>query len=386
MTKTCPQKRTLTRDVVLASLEPASRRLPPNDGLVTFIFPKPAALLAINQSAALTREYSLAPTDRDDVEAAAVRRAAEQEACSLRWNPTEKRYELEHPAIGRRMRVPDFAKSPMSPRVKITEGEPVLHITVSSHAVNSSLAGSAAPPVIMVTNPNALPTPASSAAAGIRLSTLPQSDADAPLASLDLGSQTLHIDANHILDLMPSLFAIDSIVCAIMAIAVADEATNPAMAAMDIWTPRPRLARSAYGGSVKSHAGSVFYTTIAEREHAEKEAKLMKRVHDQDMRDHHKSETNGGRSRSWFGPRGKKEMTQTKNKKQQIVIGEFDMEKLGHYQSGDRKGQELPGITRTALSVLVMGLKLVVWALTMLVQCLAWMLVNVSRAVTSDKF
>lgn len=433
--KTCPKKSTTTRDVVLCPLEPASRRQAPNDGLVAFIFPKLAALLAINQSAALAREHSLAPTDRDDIEAQAVRRAAKQEACNLRFNSRGGFYELEHPAIGRGAVGGDFAmKSPASSSpttVRSITGKPVLHITISRDSPA---------PTICVIDPNAsrrtgIMTPvAASAGPGMhRLSTVPQTETPIagiassefpPFATLDLTAQTLHIDANAILELMPSLFSIDSIVSALLAVAVADSTTNPAMAAMEIWKPCPAPAsrlgsgsgsRSIHGaptrpGSMKSYAGSVFYATIAEREEAEEEAKLMRRTHEEDVRlgVGSKSKGAGGSAaRTWLSgwrkqlsldsseenEEGLSEKTASRKSKKgkrsktkKITLREFDLEKLGHYQSGERKGEELPGVTRSALSGLIMGLRLLVWFLTMIVQVLAWVLVNVSRAVTSEKF
>ncbi|EXJ67545.1 uncharacterized protein A1O5_09558 [Cladophialophora psammophila CBS 110553] len=433
ISKTCPSKprspianaeSPLTRDVILCPLEPAARRLPPNDGLVAFIFPKLAALLAINQSAALARQHSLAPTDRDDIEAQAVRRAAKQEACHLRFNARGGFYELEHPAIGRAAVGGDFATQspvPSSPTtIRSITGKPVLHITIST---DSHL------PTINVIDPNAArrigavmtptTTAPSSAGAGMRrLSTLPQTETSLPsseyppLATLDLTSEIFHVDANAILELMPSLFSVDCVVSAVMSVAVADAATNPILGGMEIWKPRPaptsRLGTGARSirtraGSVRSHAGSVFYATIAEREEAEEEAKLMRRTHEADIRaasGSSRSKPKG--SRIWFGrlsnsttdeseedETSEKKSRKKKNKKaktKKIVVGEFDLEKLGHYQSGDRKGEELPAVTRGVLGGLVMGLKLVVWLLTMAVQVLAWLLVHLTRGLTSEKF
>ncbi|KAK5196041.1 hypothetical protein LTR92_003584 [Exophiala xenobiotica] len=435
VTKTCPRKATSTRDVVLCPLEPASRRQPPNDGLVAFIFPKLAAMLAINQSAALARENNLAPTDRDEIEAHAVRRAAKQEACHLRFNARGGFYELEHPAIGRGAMGGDFAATspiPSSPTtIRSITGKPVLHITIS---MESAL------PTIHVVDPNAArrigtltgsATPMTSAGQGIRrLSTLPQTDgntaatatSESPaLATLDLTAQTLFIDANGLLELMPSFFSIDSIVSAMLAVAMADATTNPALGSMEVWKYRPapssRLGhaqsimsvgmgmgmgmRTPRPGSIKSHAGSTFYATIAEREEAEEEAKLMRQDHENDVRGGLGAGYPGSKSgRAWFGwKKGDRvqdvdeKRTSTKkggkrgNKsKQQITMAEFDLEKLGHYQSGDRKGEELPVLTRSALSFLITGLKLLVWLMTTVVQLLAWILVNLSRAVTSEKF
>lgn len=456
VSKTNPRKSTQTHDVVLCPLEPSSRRLPPNDGLVAFIFPKLAAMLAINQSAALSLEHNLAPTERDDIEGQAVRRAAKQEACSLRFNARGGFYELEHPAIGRGAMGGDFATaSPVltSPTtIRSMTGKPVLHITITAE---SPL------PIITVSDPNAarrtgginppgplpfsgmsplLSPPPSAGLALRRLSTVPQTDFPSfdgqNLATLDLTTETLHLDANAILELMPSLFSIDCIVTAILAVAVADAKTNSTLGAMDIWKPRPappsRLGTigppSRFGngtsttrpGSVRSYAGSTFYATIAEREEAEEEARLMRRTHESDVRSGHgRVKAKGkdkGKSRTWFGrkqdsldsttdgetegeaeiedfeksksrsgktKRGRKK---EKNQKKKVLMTEFDLEKLGHYQSGERKGQELPPLTRNVLGLLVMGLRLVVWLLSMMVQFLAWLLVTGTRCFTSEKF
>ncbi|KAL2410432.1 hypothetical protein ABEF95_002126 [Exophiala dermatitidis] len=420
ISKTNPRQRSANHDVVLCPLEPVSRRQPPNDGLVAFIFPKLAALLAINQSATLARQHNLAPTDRDDIEAQAVRRAAEQEACRLRYNAQEGFYELEHPAIGRDAVGAHFAvKSPAlppGPAVRSLAGKPVLHITIST---DSPL------PSINVTDPNSahrtgLATPRTSIGAGLRrLSTIPQPETASaspsdipPLATLDLTSQVLRLDANAILELMPSLFSIDCIVSALMAVAISDTTTNPAIGSMEIWKPRPvpasrlgttsgqSLRTKTRAGSLKSYTGSVFYATIAEREEAEEEARLMRKAHEKDISRRGGSSKDKG-SRTWFGFRGltsaddednndakttDRKKSKSKSKTKKIVVTEFDLEKLGHYQSGDRQGEQLPVVTRSALSVLVGGLKLLIWILTMIAQVLAWVLVNVTRAVTSEKF
>jgi hypothetical protein len=365
--------------ILLLSIEAEARRLPPNDGLVTYIFPKLAAMLAIDQSNELAADHGLAPTHRDEMQAEAVERAASQESCRLTWNEAGRRYELAHPAIGRDLnQTPRFAQSPTSP----PEADlPVLHITVSSHALSSPLNMTTAPPVILVTNPDRSSTTVSTPA-DIRVSTLPAHESDEPLASLDFGTMTLHISAKLILQLMPSLYAIDSLVSAMLAIAVADEATNAIMAQMDIWTPRysPAVPGSVFGGSVagKSCAGSVLYATLAEREDAEEEAKIMRQVHANDTKG---KEKKAGK-KSFWSRKQKAEKSQPKK----IQVGEFDLEKLGQYQSGNREGQKLPGVTRSVLKGMVLLLQFIVWSLTTLVRVLAWILVSVTRAVTSEKF
>ena len=365
----------------MLSLESEARRLPPNDGLVTYIFPKLAAMLAIDQSNELAAKHGLAPTHRDEMQSEAVGRAAAQESCRLTWNEGGRRYELAHPAIGRDpSRSPRFAQSPSSP----IEGDlPLLHITVSSHALSSPQSLTTTPPVILVTNPNRSST-IFSTPADPRVSTLPVHDSNEPLASLDFATMTLHISAKLILQLMPSLYAIDSVVSAIFAIAVADEATNPIMAEMDLWTPRipPTPRGSVFGGrSVgrKSCSGSVLYATLAEREEAEQEARLMKQMHDNDTSDRAQKAT--GKKSFW-----RRKSKPGKKQPKRILVGEFDLEKMCHYQSGDREGQKLPGVTRSVLKAMVLLLQFIVWALTALVRVVAWILVGVTRAVTSEKF
>lgn len=331
-------------------------------------------MLAINQSTALANAHELAPTHRDEVQAAAVKRAAKQEACKLRWNAHVQNYELEHPAIGRRAKTPEFIKSPTQASPQIPEDRPALDIYVTV-PVGRSL------PTVSVANPKVSDVESSGPSMpGIRMSTLAQSDSDQSLIFLDFNTRIMHINANQILEQVPSLFAIDSLVSAVMTVAIADAMTHPVMAGIEIWEPKPSQALSTYGGSMagKSKAGSVFYATLAEREDAEAEARELAEIHERDIR-------NQGRKKQhkkWFG----RDKSQKTPKTKKVTIKEFDLEKLGHYQSGNRKGQELPGVVRVLLSIMVGGLRFVVWILTAIVHCLTWILVTCTRGVTSDRF
>jgi hypothetical protein len=119
----------------------------------------------------------------------------------------------------------------------------------------------------------------------------------------------------------------------------------------------------------------VLYATIAEREEAEEEAKLMRQLH--------KDDTKGKGDKSSFW--GKKSKAKKKKKTTKVVVSEFDLEKYGHYQAGSREGEELPGIVRGVLELMFVGLKFVVWLLTMLVQMFAWLTVGITRCVTSER-
>ena len=135
-----------------------------------------------------------------------------------------------------------------------------------------------------------------------------------------------------------------------------------------------------FGGSVagsiggKSYTGSVLYATIAEREEAEEEARLMRQLH--------KGDTKGKAENSSFW--GKKSKSK-KKKTRKVVVSEFDLEKYGHYQAGSREGEELPGVVRGILELMFVGLKFIVWLLTMLVRMFAWLTVGITRCVTSER-
>ena len=69
------------------------------------------------------------------------------------------------------------------------------------------------------------------------------------------------------------------------------------------------------------------------------------------------------------------------------MIEEFDMEKYGRYgSSSSRAGKKLPGLVRGILQVLFWALDVFVGGMAAMVKVLAWMLVNGTRCVTSDKF
>ena len=240
-------------------------------------------------------------------------------------------------------------------------------------------------PIITVANPNvADPESASEPTVpGIRMSTIPQSENDNALVTLDFNTRIIHINANQILEHVPSLFAIDAIISATMTVAIADAETNPIMAAMEVWQPKPSRAMSQYGGSVagKSTAGSVFYATLAEREEAEAELQELAAIHERDI----KNKERRKQHKKWFGNSKAAKEPKTKSTKK-VVVKEFDLEKLSHYQSGERKGQELPGIVRIVLSIMVGGLRFIIWLLSSIVHILTWVLVSGTRCFTSEKF
>jgi hypothetical protein len=92
-------------------IEPLSRRLPPQDGLVTLLYPKAAAMMAVDTKAnpvshsqaasnakgknRISRQLSTNTTQKCVVE------AAEKECSRLLWDNEKKRYHLWHPGLNK---------------------------------------------------------------------------------------------------------------------------------------------------------------------------------------------------------------------------------------------------------------------------------------------
>jgi hypothetical protein len=123
-------------------------------------------------------------------------------------------------------------------------------------------------------------------------------------------------------------------------------------------------------------------TTLAERADTAESVQLASQIKSAQK----KSKGDNGK-RSTFKFWNRAPSTQTSNKKQQVVVEEFDLESYGRYgPSSSREGTEVPGITRMILRILFFGLNLIVKGLTLVVKVLAWLLVNSTRCLTSEKF
>ncbi|KAE8556868.1 hypothetical protein EYB25_001574 [Talaromyces marneffei] len=406
-----PLKRNRGVQVMALDFENPSRRQPPNDGLVTVIFSKLAAMLAVEQAAELTRHHSLAPSEAMEVETNAVNRAASQESCRLIWNERQHRYELQHPSILKQHSLA-LVGDDGNPLPRVQTAKPgILHITVSLTAERES--EHYQPPVIMVTSPRSPNSiQAGDMEATPRTSTLPQADMDEPLASFDLNTMTLSICAGLTTSIIPSLYAIDSLIAAVLAVAVTDEGTYPVLANTELYvpgldsprTPRqmPQIRRKSrlFRNSIASTAAKTnttfsgkYFATFAEREEAEEEAKLMAQIHAAESKERNKKkkkntatpEKKKGGMFSFLG--GKKNQDKPEGKTKQIIVEEFDLEKYGHFgQASSREGEDLPGPAKMLVSLLVFGLQIVVTLLSAGVKCAVWIVVNVTRCVTSEKF
>lgn len=377
---------------MMLSLEDRNRRNPPNDGLVSLIFSRLAAMLAIEQAQELKKLHLLTTSEANEVESDALHRAAAQESYRLSWNHSRRIYELQHASVPNQDPRPALvgtAGIALSPVQKKHPG--TLHITVSGDSNKPTRQ----PPTILVTTP--VPSNSiegASRAPSPRTSTLlPLSDSDEPLASLDLATMTLSISAAAIITAIPSLYAIDSLVAAILAVAVSDEATNPVLADMALnHHPNPHPQRQPqYRAS--PFTGKLI-ATLAERDEALQSEELISRINkptsipDSNPNPETKKPSLLNFWRKSKPPKNRPTtMTKTKNKNKKIVVQEFDLERYGRYSpSSSREGQKLPGGVRGALRVMFFVLDLVVRGLTMVVRVLVWAVVNLTRCVTSEKF
>ncbi|EKV16413.1 putative proline-rich protein [Penicillium digitatum] len=375
--------------IMMMSLEDRIRREHPNDGLVTLVFSRLAAMLAIDQAGEISKQHHLTPAETAEVETDALKRAAAQDSCRLSWDRHKRLYELRHPYLSRH-NPPALVGAvgiPLSPVRSQSSG--MVHITVSAPSGNTSLHQ---PPTIIVTGPvSSTAMEAAQQAANLRTSVLPVTDFEEPLASLDFATKTFSISPAGVIASIPSLYAIDSLIAALMAVAVSDEATNPILAEMVLGSPiisRPLTFDSPGPYSMPVLQGKLV-TTAAECEDAAESKNLASQI---ESAQKISKEASGKKrvckfwkkssSKPLENPRGSKEIM-----KQQITVEEFDLEKYGRYGNGSsREGEKLPGITRTILRVLFFGFDLIVKGLALMVKVLAWFLVNSTRCVTGEKF
>ncbi|KAF7719755.1 Uncharacterized protein PECH_005684 [Penicillium ucsense] len=380
-----PSKVNSNVPVMSLNLEDRRRREHPHDGLVALLFSRLAAMLAIEQAGDIAKLHLLNPVEAAGVQRDALNRASAQESCRLSWNRNLRLYELRHPQVAKRQ-PPALVGAegiPLSPVRSSSSG--VLYITVS--APSSDVVPQQAP-TILVTNPASSAALATAhQAANPRTSTLPMADSDEPLVCLDLTTRTLTISPAAIIATIPSLYAIDSVIAAVLAVAVSDEATNPILADMEVESPTPNAQDPRSGGGVGIPYRGPLITTQAEREDYAESLQLASQI--QAAKD--QAESNPER-KSFFGlwkthRAPKSDHVRNGKKDNEIVIEEIDLEKYGRYGKGSsREGEKLPGIVRTVLKLMFLGLSLIIKGMTLLVKLLAWLLVRSTRCVTSDKF
>lgn len=397
--------------IMMLQLEDRRRREPPNDGLVSHLFSRLAAMLAIDQATELSSQHQLSPPDAAEVEANALRRAAALESYKLSWNAMKGVYELRHPSLNKQSQnqlpqpatppsLVGAAGIPLSPERPQYQSGGALHISVSTPTNQ----GQPQAPTILVTAP--LPNNAIDVAtvASPRTSTLPlsgsESESDEALASLDLRTMTLSISAPAINKTIPSLYAIDSIIAAILAVAVSDVSTNPVLADMplyDVSKPQTRMPTPPEPTYTSTSTNRPkLFATLAEREENEDTAApppaLLSQTQSQMSTKSHRKWYSLSLLRSRISEiqHSHRQRAKTKFNKSPTspVVEEIDLEKYGIGPENDKrkkKGEELPGVARGLIKLFCWGFKLMFWALTVAFKILSWVLGVVYRQVTGEK-
>lgn len=92
-----PKKGTVI-PIMALTIEPASRRESPEDGLVTNIFPKIAEIMALDSACSKMAE-NMSPEETEKIKEEAVRHTAKTETCKLFWDHDSQRYYLLHPGL-----------------------------------------------------------------------------------------------------------------------------------------------------------------------------------------------------------------------------------------------------------------------------------------------
>ncbi|KAL4817968.1 hypothetical protein BDW67DRAFT_20311 [Aspergillus spinulosporus] len=401
MTRGNPSIPNSTIPIMMLQLEDRRRREPPNDGLVSHLFSRLAAMLAIDQATELSRQHQLAPPDAAEVEANALKRAAALESCKLSWNAVKRIYELRHPSLRQNIGA--------------------LHISVSTptttntaqRQVQSRELGQSRAPTILVTVPLPKNSVDVAAVASPRTSTLPlsgsESESDDPLASLDLRTMTLSVSAVAINNTIPSLYAIDSVVAAILAVAVSDVSTNPVLADMSFYnlaraqietqTKQPQPPQPAYTNRPK------LFATLAERDDFDNNnndassVSLPPQTLQQTppkSRIHRKWFPSLSSLRSRIAVSRHRRAKAKANPPTSPAVEEIDLEKYGvntfssrstkkETKKGRKDTEELPGIARGILRLMSWGFTFMFWGVKVALNILGWVLGFVIRRVTGAK-
>lgn len=204
---------------------------------VTDVFPMLAEILAREQAFTLSREHDLAPVKAMEVEREAVKRAKDQEKCTLIWNEERRCYDIRHNAIHKA----HSTSMPPNPN-------PSFQMTISLTHIPEA-------PTVLIT----IPDDSADSSATSEISTL---------AALDLGSLKLTIFTHKTLSTVPALYPIDALVSAILIVAATDETIRPLLLNLPLFQPRasspcprpgvvhenPPAATVAAAGPVETHS------------------------------------------------------------------------------------------------------------------------------------
>ncbi|KAI9734519.1 MAG: hypothetical protein M1834_002119 [Cirrosporium novae-zelandiae] len=322
--RTHPLKPRLSVPIMILHLEPPSRRLPPADGLVTTIFPKLAAMLAIDQAAEMVEANNMTPQEAEIMAQAAVQRAAESEACKLIWSDASNRYELYHPQLTSLLSDSNQQPTSSSP------SEPLLpfHIIINPTSLTDPT------PQIELTHPNN-PSPSSI------------------LASFSLSTHTLTLRPDLYNPLLPnSLYATDVITSTLIAISLVDPSCNPVLASLPLSTESYDLPPTR--SLQYSPTSSTTTTSISVMKQKNKKKKKNNK-------------------------RGANGFVEDVEKFAGIAVG-------GYYESenGEKVGEKMPFVVRGFVKLIYWGFKMLLWMVGVAFNVLYAILIGLGKCVGTE--
>lgn len=418
-----------------------------SNDLVTLIIPQLASMLAMEQADERSRSRNrnirrylspstMVPTGGPrEQQQNAPNGALFQETCLLTRNRAQEVYELQNnPQRRPALVAADGIGIALSP-VQSRRPRP-LNIIVSSTASGDryryhhnyhSRYGHPPPTIIVTASPGSIvncPSVQGANGSSTTLPTIPLStdidESTTTLASLDLGSRTLSLSPAVIAAAFPSPYAIDSLIAAILAVAVSDDATLPFLEDMELQLshpqglimspspspsliPSPSLSLSLSLNSLRENLSQYprpttlitgnLITSLADHEEDKQATEMIAKVKTMNNNNNSTEGDNRGmRSRS-LGflsrfTRSKKSKMKTKDEGRKVAaaLEDLDLEKYARYGPGSsREGEELPVVTRGLLAFLFWGFEMIVHGLAMMARALAWVLVSVTRFVTCWK-
>ncbi|EER26598.1 hypothetical protein CPC735_007710 [Coccidioides posadasii C735 delta SOWgp] len=336
-------------------------------GIALTLFPKLAEILTRKEAMEVARRNQLSPQRAMEIENEAVVRSEAQNSCILELQPAQNQYNLYHAVLIGDEILP-AARFAVSRPLKEQSG--LLHASVLRSLPNTIATRQY--PKIQIAAPGH------------------SSNQEIPLASLDMETMALSISAERILSTVPSFYAIDTIVAAILTVAISNETSKSVLARMNTRPSKPNGSPDRRGSMTSQHTvgrpGIQLIATQAEREEVEQEAALMEQIRSEPR--------SQGKARfslmSMFtGKLASDEAADVKpkqkNKKKPAAIEDIDLEHYGAYRDSKRADEKLPGLTRALLKGIIWVFSTIVWVLTVGVKFISCAVVTVTKCATRKK-
>ncbi|EEP82407.1 predicted protein [Uncinocarpus reesii 1704] len=362
--RTHPSKPNTKSPVVTLNIGDISRAGPV--GVALSLFPKLAEIITREEALGVALKYQLAPHHAMEIESDALRRSEAQNSCILELRPGQTKYNVYHAALAG-CDITSAAEFASQPR---NEQSGLLHASVLTSLPN---------------------TIATRQYPKIQIAASSPDTNNKFLIALDLETMALSIDTKQILSAIPSFYAVDAMVAAILIIVVSNEVSRPILAGMSMQSPKLSARPDSHRTDSLTlevpigKAGKVFIATQAEREEIE-EAALMEQIRSQ-PRIQAKTRFSlmsilPGRKDE---PAGAKSKKKNKKKSKPVAVEDIDLEQYGEYKQHTHDKQKLPRPTRVLLKSISWGFSAIVWALTIIVKFVTYMVITMTKCLAREK-